>query len=290
MRDTPVFRQAHPLYYLFPVLFLFTLLFVIPTVISFFFSMTVWTLTDYRFIGLDNFRRFFIDDNLRTGLRNTVVYGSLTTALKTVLGLLLGVLLTGKIRSRGFIRTMIFFPHLVSLLVIGLTFNVLMHPTRGLFNTILGAIGLQGPDWLGNARIALFSVIAVDVWQGLGVATVIYMAGIQAISRDYYEAAEIDGASGWQRLQLITLPLVRSSTNMVIILAFTNGMRRFDFIWTMTRGGPGFATDVLSSIIYKQYAAGFYGLSTAGNVLMFLMIALISFPMYRFLTSREEAL
>lgn len=134
---------------------------------------------------------------------------------------------------------------------------------------------------------ALYSVIAVDVWKGVGVATVIYIAGISAISKDYYEAASLDGATGWQQFWKITVPLCRSSMNSVIILAFIGGMRTFDLIWSMTGGGPGFATDTMASVIYKQYAAGFYGMSTAGNVIMFVLIAVIAFPLFNYLTSKE---
>jgi raffinose/stachyose/melibiose transport system permease protein len=162
-----------------------------------------------------------------------------------------------------------------------------MHPTKGLFNAVLAALNIAGPDWLGNPNLALFSVIATDVWKGLGVATVIYIAGLQAIPETYYEAAAIDGASASQRFRFITLPLVRSSMNSVIILAFIGGVRSFELIWTMTMGGPGFATDTLASIIYKQYASGYFGLSTAGNVIMFFLIVIIVFPLYRFIISRE---
>jgi raffinose/stachyose/melibiose transport system permease protein len=165
-----------------------------------------------------------------------------------------------------------------------------MHPTTGLFNMVLSAIGIQGPNWLGNPNIALYSVIIADVWKGLGIATVIYIAGLQAIPDTYYEASSIDGAGPFQRFRYITLPLVRSSINTVIILAFIGGLRSFDIIWAMTKGGPGFATDTMASIIYKQYAAGFFGLSTAGNVVMLFVIALLAFPLYRFLIRREVEL
>jgi raffinose/stachyose/melibiose transport system permease protein len=165
-----------------------------------------------------------------------------------------------------------------------------MHPTRGLFNAMLAKIGIEGPYWLGNPDIALFSVIATDVWKGLSIATVIYIAGLQAIPETYYEAASIDGVTGWQRFKFITLPLVRSSMNSVIILSFIGGIRSFEMIWTMTGGGPGFATDTLASIIYKQYASGYFGLSTAGNVIMFFLIVILVFPLYRFIISREVEL
>lgn len=290
MQETTISKQMHPYAFLAPALLIYGVLFIIPTIVSFFFSMTVWTLTDYKFVGLDNFKMFFTEDSLNIGIKNTLIYAVLTCGLKVVIGLLLAVLLTSGLRTQNFLRSMVFFPNLISTIAVGLTFSALMHPTRGLFNSLLEIVGIQGPDWLGNANLALYSVISVDVWQGLGVATVIYLAGIQAIPSSYYEAASIDGASGWQRFKYITLPLVRPSMNSVIILSFIGGMRKFDLIWAMTKGGPGFATDVVASIVYKQYAGGYYGLSTAGNVVMFFMIAVLAFPLYKHLIEKEEAL
>jgi raffinose/stachyose/melibiose transport system permease protein len=279
--------KIYNVWFLTPLLIIYAVIFIFPTIISFFFSMTVWTLTDFRFVGLYNFKTFFSEYSLRIGVQNTLMYAVLTCGLKAVLGLGLAVLLTSPIKTKHVIRSILFFPNLVSTLAVGLTFNSLMHPTRGLFNALLAKIGVQGLDWLGNTSIALFSVIMTDVWKGVGVATVIYIAGLQAIPETYYEAASIDGAGGFQRFKNITLPLVRSSINTVIILAFIGGIRTFDLIWTMTKGGPGFATDTMASIIYKQYAYGFYGLSTAGNVVLFFLIGVIVFPLYRFLISRE---
>lgn len=283
-------KKIYSRWFLVPFLVIYLVLFILPTIISFFFSMTVWTLTDFRFVGLDNFVTFFSEYSLRIGLKNTLIYAILTSGIKVVLGLALGVLLTSKMRSKNFVRSIVFFPNLVSTVAVGLTFSALMHPTKGLFNKVLELIGIAGPDWLGNPNLALFSVIGTDVWKGVGVATVIYIAGIQSISPDYYEAASIDGATGWTKFRHITLPLCRSSMNSVIILSFIGGLRTFDLIWSMTKGGPGFATDTLASIVYKQYAGGYYGLSTAGNVVMFVLIALLAFPLYKFLISREEAI
>jgi raffinose/stachyose/melibiose transport system permease protein len=215
------------------------------------------------------------------------MYAILTCGFKAVIGLALALVLVSPIKTKHVIRSILFFPNLVSTIAVGLTFSSLMHPSRGLFNAVLGAVGIQGPDWLGNASIALLSVIMTDVWKGVGVATVIYIAGLQAIPETYYEAAAIDGAGGGTRFLKITLPMVQSSINTVIILSFIGGIRTFDLIWSMTKGGPGFATDTMASIIYKQYAYGFYGLSTAGNVVMFLLIVVIVFPLYKFLISRE---
>lgn len=210
-----------------------------------------------------------------------------TCVLKVMIGLLFAVILTSKIRTKNLVRSIVFFPNLISTVAVGIIFSALMHPSKGLFNEVLAFFGIGGVNWLGDRSIALYSVIMTDVWKGVGVATVIYIAGISAIPKDYYEAASLDGAAPIKQFFTITVPLCRSSINSVIILAFIGGMRTFDLIWSMTGGGPGFATDTIASVIYKQYAAGFYGLSTAGNVIMFLLIAVIAFPLFNYLTSKE---
>jgi raffinose/stachyose/melibiose transport system permease protein len=176
---------------------------------------------------------------------------------------------------------------LVSTIGVGITFTVMMHPTQGVINEMLALFGIKGPGWLTDPRFALFSVALVDVWKGVGLATVIYIAGLASIPRDYYEAATIDGANGVQNFRFITLPLVRPATVTVIILSLIGGLRSFDLIWAMTRGGPGFTSDVIASVIYKQYQAGFYGLSTAGNVVLFAVVAVIVLPLSWWLNRKE---
>ena len=280
-------KNIYSIWFLVPAIVVFGALFILPTVISLFFSMTVWDLKTWRFVGLENFINFFSEYSLRIGIQNTFIYAILTCGLKVVIGMIFAVILTSQIRTKNLVRSIVFFPNLVSTVAVGIIFKSLMHPSKGLFNEILGMAGISGVNWLGDRGAALYSVIAVDVWKGVGVATVIYIAGISAISKDYYEAASLDGATGWQQFWKITVPLCRSSMNSVIILAFIGGMRTFDLIWSMTGGGPGFATDTMASVIYKQYAAGFYGMSTAGNVIMFVLIAVIAFPLFNYLTSKE---
>ena len=191
-----------------------------------------------------------------------------------MLGLLLAVLLTSDIVARGYLRSVIFFPVLVSTVGVGITFTVMMHPTQGMINETLALFGLKGPQWLSDPRLVLLSIAFVDVWKGVGLATVIYMAGIVSIPQDFYEASTIDGATGTQKFWNITLPLVRPATVTVVLLSLIGGLRSFDLIWAMTKGGPGFTSDVLASVVYKQYQAGFYGLSTAGNVVLFVLVGL----------------
>ncbi|MBP8989902.1 MAG: sugar ABC transporter permease [Clostridia bacterium] len=280
-------KEKYSLWFLAPSMIIFLILFIIPTCASFYFSLTVWNFNSVKFVGLDNFRMFFSEEYLNIGIKNTFIYAVLTSGLKVVLAFLIAVFLTSPIRTKNIIRSMVFFPNLVSSMAIGITFFALMHPTKGLINKALGIFGIPPVDWLGNIKLALYSVILTDVWKGLSIATVIYIAGIQSIDRTYYEAASIDGASSFHKMIHVTLPLSRPARNSVIILSFIGGIRSFDLIWAMTKGGPGFATDVLASIVYKQYAAGFSGLSTAGNVIMLVMIALLAFPLQKFLYKRE---
>jgi raffinose/stachyose/melibiose transport system permease protein len=273
--------------FLLPAGIIYSLVFLLPTGMSFFFSLTRWTLTDWQFIGLDNFKTFFSEPSLSIGFKNTIIFAVLTCGFKVILGLLLGTLLCTKIRTKGFLRSLVFFPNLVSTIAIGITFSSMMHPTQGIINKALSAIGIVGPDWLGNTKIALLSVISVDVWKGVGMATIIFIAGIMSIPHDYYEAGDIDGATSFEKFKNITLPLCRPAMNSVIILSFIGGLRSFELVWAMTKGGPGFTTDLIASIIYKQYSGGFYGLSTAGNVILFIAVSALAFPLYTFLSKRE---
>ena len=153
----------YPYWFVLPGAVVFVTLFLVPTVASLWFSLTVWDLFTATYIGLDNFRQFFSEPFLTQGLTNTVIYAILTSAGKTICGLLLAVLLTSGIWGQGFLRTVVFFPVLVSTIGVGITFSVLMHPTKGLFNLGLAAIGIHGPGWLTDASLALYSVALVDL-------------------------------------------------------------------------------------------------------------------------------
>jgi raffinose/stachyose/melibiose transport system permease protein len=279
--------SPYPYWFVLPAAVVFTVLFLVPTVASFWFSLTRWDLFSAQFIGLDNYRQFFSEPFLVQGLINTLIYAFSTSMLKTIFGLLLAVLLTSGILWQSLLRSLVFFPVLVSTIGVGITFAALMHPTKGVINLALAAIGIDGPSWLSDPALALYSVVFIDIWKGVGLATLIYIAGLAAISPDYYEAARIDGATRVQQFWRVTVPLVQPATVTVVTLSLIGGLRSFDVIWATTRGGPGFASDVLASVIYKQYQAGFYGLATAGNVILFALIALIILPLTYWFNRRE---
>jgi raffinose/stachyose/melibiose transport system permease protein len=280
-------KGPYPLwFYLVPGL-IYVIFFVVPTFSSFYYSFTRWDLFTSTWIGLDNYRQFFAEQALVIGLRNTLIYAVMTSGLKVVIGMALAVLLTSRIIARGYLRSVIFFPVLVSVIGVGLTFTVLMNPEKGLINNALGAVGIAGPGWLTNPHLAIYSVGLVDVWKGVGLATVIFIAGLVSIPQEYYEAARVDGASSWDMFRHITLPLAKPATATVITLSLIGGLRSFDLIWSMTGGGPGFASDVIASVIYKQYQAGFFGLSTAGSVVLFVVVTVIVVPLTWWLNRGE---
>lgn len=286
-RPSRKMRSMYPSWFYIPAAALYVVLFAVPTFASFYFSLTRWSLFNVQFIGLDNFVQFFSDPQLAQAFTNTLVYAVITSGAKVVLGLALAVLLTSSIIGRGYLRAVSFFPVLVSTIGVGLTFKVLLDPFDGVVNGALSVFGIEGPGWLTDPNLALISVALVDVWKGLGIATLIYIAGIVAIPQEYFEAARVDGASAWKVFRNITFPLSWPATGTVIILSLIGGLRSFDLIWAMTKGGPGFSSDVIASVIYKQYQAGFYGLSTAGNVVLFLVVTAVMIPLSIFINKRS---
>src|SRR5690606_22339943 len=155
--------RNYPHWFYLPAAVIYGVLFLVPTLTSFYFSLTRWSLRGIEFIGFDNFVLFFREPYLFQGLTNTLIYGVVTSGLKVVLGFLLGVLLTSQIIGRGYLRSVVFFPVLVSTVGVGITFAVLMDPSTGLINAALGVVGIDGPGWLTDPELVLLSVAFVDV-------------------------------------------------------------------------------------------------------------------------------
>lgn len=283
-------KSYYPRSFFIPVVLLYSVFFLVPSVASFYFSLTRWSLFDSRFIGFGNFTEFFQNPQLYTSFIHTLIYAFLTSGAKIVIGFFLAVLLTGPVVGRGYLRAVVFFPVLVSTIGVGIMYKSLLDPFHGMVNAVLNFFGLPQPGWFTDPNLAIYTIAAVDIWKGVGIATLIFMAGIVAIPRDYFEAARIDGAGAWKTLRTITMPLSRGATATVIILSLIGGLRSFDIIWATTGGGPGFTSDVIASVIYKEYQAGFYGLSSAGNVVLFLVVTVIMVPLTYMLNRRQVQL
>ena len=272
-----------------PGVLIYVLIFVIPTFASFYFSMTTWNLKTSTFIGLKNFYTFFTMTSTRSALVNTAIYAGATCLAKVVLGLLLAQYLCSGRRNAEYLKSLIFFPTLLGNVVVGIAFESIMKP-NGILNQALQAFGLPAVKWLTDSRWALASCIFVDVWIGIGTATLIYIAGLSSISKTYYEAAVIDGASSHKSFMKITLPLMVPSINTVLTLSLIGGLRSYELVYSMTGGGPGYSTELLGSIIYKLFSRESYGLATAGYVIMFIIVSVIVVPLNSFVSKREAEL
>ncbi len=288
------FAASYPYWFLLPGGAIFLLLFFIPSVLSFVFAFTDWnfyqaSLFKVRFVGVRNFLDILKTTSLNVAFQNTFLFAFLTTALKSVLGLALALLVNLRLKSRGYLRTVFFFPCILSSVAVGLIFLSIYNSTSGLLNRLLAFVGLGflRRDWLGNLGLVMYSVSMAEVWKWTGYNMVIFLAGLSGIPGELTEAASIDGCGPWQRLLHVTLPLLRPSVNMSIILGIINGLKVFDIIYVITGGGPGFASDTFNSVVYKRFSEGFYGLSTAEGVILFVIIIALAAPLSAYLLRRE---
>jgi raffinose/stachyose/melibiose transport system permease protein len=272
-----------------PGVLIYTIIFVIPTFASFYFSMTTWNLKTSTFIGLENFKTFFTMSNTKSALINTGIYAFLTCFLKVTIGLFIAQYLCQKVKSAGYLKVILFFPTLLGNVVVAIAFDNIL-ASNGIVNQIIALFGDKSVNWLTDGTIALFTCIIVDVWQGIGTAMLIYVAGISAISSTYYEAAAIDGADKVRIFTKVTLPLLVPIINNVLTLSLIGGLRTYELVYTMTGGGPGYSTELLGSAIYKLFSRGSYGLATAGYVIMFVVVSVIVFPLNSFVAKREAEL
>lgn len=228
----------------------------------------------FRWVGLGNYERILTSDEFWRVARQTITYAFAYVALSLVLATLAAVLVNQQRRGKAFFRASLFVPVLVSPVVVGLVFGWILERQGGLLNNMLGAIGIDPVPWLVDGAWAMISIIGVGVWTQLGFYMLILLAGLQAIDPSLYEAARMDGASGWQQFWGITLPLLKPSALVVLILGTIHGFQAFDFIWTLTGGGPVGATTLIVQYIYEN---GFispirYGTAAAGGVILFVAV------------------
>ncbi len=177
----------------------------------------------------------------------------------------------------------------LSVLVVGMVFSCILNPKVGFLNEFLRGIGLGGltQQWLTNPRIAFFSVMMVDIWRGTGYIMTMLIVGILAIPRGYYEAASIDGASGWQKFRFITLPMLKQTLAVTIVLNVLYGLKVFDMVYAMTNGGPGHTTEVMYTAVFKLFSQGLYAEGTTMSSIMFVFMVIVGFFLIRVLTKDE---
>jgi ABC-type sugar transport system permease subunit len=225
-------------------------------------------------VGAANYQRLFSDDEFWSAASSTLVFVAGFVLVSSIAAVGLALLLNQPVRLRGFFRAVFFVPVLLSPVVVGLLWGWIFERKVGLLNTLFGRVGLPSFGWLVDGTLAMGCTVFVAVWMHVGFYTLIVLAGLQGIDATYYEAAKMDGASAWGRFRHVTLPLLRPTTLVVVILSLIAGFQAFDFIYTLTGGGPVGATTLMVQFIYEHAFRSpiRYGLASAGSVVLFCTI------------------
>ncbi len=242
------------------------------------------------FAGLDNFARLFTDRIFGIVLWNTVLYSVLSVPLTIVCSLALAILLNQKLPGRSFFRAAMFFPYVASLVAVAVVWNMLFNPEMGPVNMLLYYAGIDPKDlprWAADKDWAMITVVLFGVWKSMGYYMVIYLAGLQGINQDLYEAASIDGAGAWQRFWYITVPQLGPTTFFVTVMLTIQSFKVFDQIYLLTQGGPGTSTLVLVYHIYNEaFISWDLGYSSTIAFVLFLIVLGVTLVQFRF--RREE--
>ncbi|MGO4678309.1 carbohydrate ABC transporter permease [Microbacterium sp. 2MCAF23] len=269
----------------------FALFTLVPVLAAFVLAFMNWdAYNPPTFAGIKNFTRLFGDQNFHVALGNTLIYAIGHVPLTLVCSLGLAILLNQKLRGIAFFRVAIFFPYITSLVAIAIVWNMLFDPVNGPINQFLHLLGIANPPgWTSSTGWALPAVIITSVWRDMGYYMVLFLAGLQAIPQEYYEAAAMDGAGRWRTFWNITLPSLRPTTFLVLVLLSVSSFKVFDLIFVMTGGGPGRATLVLSQLIYQDgILNGQFGYSSAISLVLFLIVLVVTVFQFRIQQRRER--
>lgn len=265
---------------LLPALLLFAAIAVAPfgELIAMSFARIEWLqgVAHWRFVGLAQYEQVFHDAVFRAGVANTLIFAIAAVLLQMVLGFSLALLTTRVVRGRVLYRTVFLLPILVPGIVIGAIWKLMYNFDFGILNQVLGWFGITAIDWLGNASTALLAVIVVDVWHWTPFVFLLMLAGLESLPQDVYEAGRVDGASGWQELRYITLPLMLPTIMVTLVFRMIAGVKVFDEIYLLTGGGPGTSTEVVSYSMFRRFfTEGQTGYGAAMSVAVLLTLLLL---------------
>ena len=278
-------REAGSLGYYFilfilPALIIYLTFSILPFIFTFIYSFTDYTdikIRNLDFVGLKNYITVLKTPLMKIAIKNSLIYAVVLTGFQVILGLPLAVVLNKKLKSRNLLRAIFFFPAVFSSLIIGYLWNfILSSSDYGLINNVVHQLGLNTINFFTADR-ALYSVIFTQIWQWTGWAMVIFLANLQGISPELYEAASIDGADERQQFFNITMPLMCPSVKIIVVTGLIGGMKAFDAIYSMTSGGPGNATETVMTVMMKKgISDGFYSVGSAFGVCFFIIVLIVS--------------
>lgn len=265
----------------------FFILTFIPIIFSFVLSVCEWdagNTSQITFVGLANFMKMAKDSTFKISFKNTIMYTIGVVPTTLILSLLLAMLMNCKIKGRTFFRSVIFFPYVASLVAVGVVWNALFHPDNGPVNQLLMMFGVQNPPrWAADIHWAMPTLVLLSIWKNVGYYTIVYLAALQGVPSELYEASKMDGANAWQRFKCITWPMVTPTTFFVAIMLTIYTFKVFDLMYITTQGGPGRATNVLVYHLYNQaFISLNFGYASAIAMVLFVIILAITLFQFRF--------
>jgi multiple sugar transport system permease protein len=283
------FRRGRWLGYIYggPVIVAFVLFNLYPMALGLYLSFTDWDILRAPvWAGLKNYQTMLTDDLLWQAIGHTLYYAVASVAGTTVLSLGLALALNQRLRSIGLYRTFFFLPAVTSIIAIAMVWRWLYNSEYGLLNGLLEMVGLRGLNWLGDPALAMPAVVLMSVWRSAGFNTVLFLAGLQGVPQEYYEAAQIDGANGWHRFWHITVPIVSPTTFFVVVNGLIGSWQVFDQVYILTRGGPHLST---VTVVYLIYSNGFewYKTGYASAVAYGLFLIILAFTAVQFAFQRR---
>ncbi|MFC5530596.1 carbohydrate ABC transporter permease [Cohnella yongneupensis] len=277
-------RRKAALVFLLPALIGLLVFQLLPMAASVVISFSDWDLlskwTDINFIGWDNYSEVFKDDKSYTSFKNVFLFLIGYMPLIAVLGTLFAVLLNRKLRGIRFYRAALFVPVITSWVAVSIVWRWLLNGQSGLINFLLSKVGIHGPIWLQDDFWAMVAIIAVTIWKDIGFVSIILLAGLQDIADDYYEAADLDGASAWRKLTGITVPMLSPTLFFVVSISLINSFQLFDQVLIMTNGGPAGATSTIVEQVYKNaFQFNKMGFAAAQSWVLFVIIFAVTMLM-----------
>ena len=277
----------HPWWFALPAVVVFAGFFLLPNLLNFFYPFTNWSAyhTDISFTGLDNFITIADDGSLLRAIRTTLVYAVLAALFQNVFGLVLALLLEQDTRFNRFFRAVFFLPVLISALAVGYVFQALLDQD-GAVNQLLGT----DIPWLGSTTWTMVLVSAIHGWKWMGLAMLIYLAGLKGIPGDMLEAAKVDGAGAWRTFWSIRFPMLAPAVTFNVTTALIGSMNTFDIVQATTGGGPASSTEVFTIYMFRVFGQGLYAQASAMSLVLFLVVVAVAIPLVVGLRRREQML
>jgi raffinose/stachyose/melibiose transport system permease protein len=272
-------KRSYPELLLIPSFILFVLFIMGPNIASFYLSFTNWNAYSdvIKFTGTANFKDIFSSTYGIGGvILNTIIFAVFSMIFKIIFGLILAVSLNEGIRSKDALRAIFFLPLTLATVLVGIVFTEMYQPD-GLINSCLSVIGLGSlsQNWITNTHLAIWSCAVVEIWRASGFAMAVFLAALQSVPKEIYEAVNVDGATAWQKFHYITIPYLHQAIVINVILGLISGLKVFDIVYLVTNGGPGQASEVLNVTVLNDFSKGLYGHSTALGMILFLFITIL---------------